>query len=197
MRPTLALLCATAALATMAIRADSSADDVASFSPYVDAEGVISRPVGFRDGWVHLGTWFVEDDEQAKGPGIHDVYAQREHVEGFRERGTWPDGSVLVKTVRGTRAGAKTTGNAHWAGDVEVWFVMVRDRENRFPENQAWGEGWGWALFEADAPMKNATTTWKGTGFNNCFGCHVPARGTEWVFIEGYPTLRDAARYGE
>lgn len=167
------------------------------FSPYVDADGNISRPENFRQDWVHLGSWFVKNDEHAQGPGVHDVYANPEAVKGFRDNGQWPDGTVLVKEISGIEEERLTTGTAQWAGEVGVWFVMVRDRENRFPDNQAWGEGWGWALFKADAPSKNTTTTWKGEGFNNCFGCHVPAQDTEWVFIEGYPTVRASAKYGE
>ena len=167
------------------------------FSKYVDAKGNISRPENFRQNWVHLGTWLVKNDEHAQGPGVHDVYANPESVKAFKKNGQWPDGTVLVKEISGIVEERLTTGTAQWAGDVGVWFVMVRDRENRFPDNKAWGEGWGWALFKADDPAKNTTTTWKGEGFNNCFGCHVPAKNTEWVFIDGYPTVRDAAKYGE
>lgn len=169
----------------------------ASFSPYVDDKGNISRPENFRQDWVHLGSWLVKNDEHASGPGVHDVYANPESVKGFKAKGQWPDGTVLVKEIRGIEEKKLTTGNAQWAGDPAVWFVMVRDRQNRFPDNTAWGEGWGWALYEAKAPEKNITTTWKGEGFNNCFGCHVPAKNTEWVYIDGYPTVRDAAKYGK
>lgn len=187
-------------LSTTGCTQDSKAGETTgkdSFSPYVDAQGNISRPQDFRTNWVHLGSWFVSADDQASGPGVHDVYAQSEAVAGFRKNGQWPDGAVLVKTVSGIHEGRRTTGNAHWADDVGVWFVMVRDRENRFPDNEAWGGGWGWALFKADAPFENVTTTWKGEGFNNCFGCHTPAKDTEWVYIEGYPTVRDYASYQE
>jgi len=165
------------------------------FSPYVDAAGNISRPRDFRENWVHLGSWFVNNDDQASGPGVHDVYSNPDAVEEFKRTGRWPDGAVIVKTVAGIESERLTTGNANWAGDVGVWFVMVRDNENRFPDNKAWGENWGWALFTADDPDKNQTKNWKGEGFNNCFGCHAPAQNTEWVYIDGYPTIRDSARY--
>lgn len=166
-----------------------------NFSKFVDAEGNISRPHEFRKNWAHLGSWLVKNDDQATGPGIHDVYTEAASVEAFRQSGEWPDGATLVKEIRSIENKAMTTGNAQWAGEPVVWFVMVRDRKNRFPNNKAWGEGWGWALFEAENPDKNVTTTWKGTGFNNCYGCHLPAEETEWVYIEGYPTIRDAANY--
>lgn len=166
-----------------------------TYSTYVDAKGNISRPDNFRQDWVHLGTWFVKNDEHASGPGVHDVYANPSAVAGFKSSGQWPDGTVLVKAITNIKEKQLTTGNAQWAGDPAVWFVMVRDRKNRFPNNAAWGEGWGWALFNADNPDKNVTTTWKGEGFNNCFGCHLPAKATDWVYIDGYPTVREHAKY--
>ena len=163
------------------------------FSHYVDENGKISRPVNFRDNWTHLGSWFVKNDDMASGPGVHDVYATPKSVKAFKENGQWPDGAVLVKTVSGIKNGLLTTGNALWAGKIDVWFVMIRDQKNRFPDNKAWGEGWGWALFTSDDPDKNLTSNWKGTGFNNCFGCHSPAKNTEWVYIDGYPAIRESA----
>lgn len=191
------LLLVTALLPMAAWPQDAQAADDAGFSEYVDAEGNITRPEGYRDEWVHLGTWRVADDEEARGPGIHDVYADPESVAAFKENGQWPDGTVMVKEVRGIKSASMTTGNAEWAGDIGVWFVMVRDRENRFPDNKIWGEGWGWALYTADAPAKNVNSNWKEGNLDNCFGCHTPARNTEWVFIEGYPTIRDAAEYSQ
>lgn len=183
----------TFALAWSAAGTAADSEPGASLPEYVDAEGRITRPENFRQNWVHLGSWFVKDDQHASGPGVHDVYAPARDVAAFRKDGQWQDGATLVKTVSSIEQKTLTTGNAQWAGDVGVWFVMVRDRQNRFPSNQAWGGGWGWALFNSDAPDKNLTTTWKGEGLNNCFGCHVPAKQTDWVYIDGYPTIRDAA----
>lgn len=195
---TILLIAFTTAL--IGCQEDSSTAGVADreteyFSPYVDDKGNISRPDNFREDWTHLGTWFVKADEMASGPGVHDVYATPESVKAFRENGQWPDGTVLVKTVSDFESKRLTTGNARWTGETGVWFVMIRDRKNRFPDNKAWGEGWGWALFTAEDPDRNVTTNWRGTGFNNCFGCHAPAKDTDWVYIDGYPTVRDQARF--
>lgn len=62
---------------------------------------------------------------------------------------------------------------------------MVRMRKAVFPNNPNWGGGWGWALFKADAPLVNISKDWT----KDCRDCHVPAQETDWVFIEGYPTL--------
>jgi cytochrome P460 len=165
------------------------------FSSYVDSKGKIRRPDNFREDWTHLGSWYVTNEGMSEGATLHDVYATPESVASFKEKGEWPDGSVLVKAVSNTTTQQLTTGMAQSAKDINVWFVMVRDRHNRFPNNKAWGEGWGWALFTSEDPNKNLTTDWKGTGFNNCFGCHAPVKNTEWVYIDGYPTVRDSQRY--
>lgn len=155
------------------------------FSPYVDENGAISRPEGYRTAWAHLGSWVVPDDS-APGAGFHDVYTRPESVEAYRKNGTFPDGTVLVKEIRGVKSDDLTTGRASWAGEPAVWFVMIKDAEGRFPENGNWGNGWGWALFKSDAPAKNVSTDFR----KDCIGCHLPAEKTDWVFTMGYPTLR-------
>jgi hypothetical protein len=56
------------------------------------------------------------------------------------------DGTVLVKEVFGTDHAQMTTGDAHWAKDTKVWFVLIKDSKGRYPNNPLWGDGWGWAL---------------------------------------------------
>lgn len=152
------------------------------FSPHVDAEGAISLPENYRRDWVHMGTVVVPADEQT---GFHDVYTQRSAVEAYRATGEFPDGAVLVKEVRDTRSGTLTTGDSLWGGEIDHWFVMIKDRKGRFPESPIWGEGWGWALFDAREPGRNTTTNFRAS----CVGCHIPARADDWVFVESYPTL--------
>lgn len=156
-----------------------------TFSSLIDKQGNISLPTKYRQDWSHIGSWIVED-ENAPGYGFHDVYTQPEAVKKYLETKTFADGTVLVKEVRGIHSAPKTTGLAQWAGDMKVWFVMVKDTKGRF-DNQHWQKGWGWALFEAKNPQKNVSE-----GFmKSCLGCHTPAANTDWVFKEGYPTLNE------
>ena len=78
------------------------------------------------------------------------------------------------------------TGQAYWAGDIASWFMMVKDEKGRFKDNPNWGEGWGWALFNAEDPNKNVSTNFQ----KDCIPCHIPAKNTGWVYIQGYPTLK-------
>lgn len=169
----------------------AKAEDLAqtTFRDVVDAQGGISLPRDFRLHWTHLGSWLVAKPD-APGHGFHDVYTQTAAAEAYRRTGAFPDGTVLVKEIRALGSGALTTGQAQWATDTKVWFVMVKDSRGRFAGNPHWAQGWGWALFDAKAPSANASKGFTET----CQGCHIPAKQTDWVFVDGYPTLRNASR---
>jgi cytochrome c len=167
--------------------ADDSSDSKAKgFSPYVSKDGGISLPLDYREKFLHLGTYAVATKPGKPVDEMHNVYARPEDVQAFRRDGKFPDGAILVKDV--TTAGSEklTTGQSTWTKDVKIWFVMVKDSTGRFPKNDLWGDGWGWALFEAKDPKKNVATDYK----TDCKLCHVPARKDDWVYIRGYPVLK-------
>lgn len=153
----------------------------ATYSTLVDAQGTISRPQGYAETWMHIGTWTVANEGGA-GNGMHHVYTTPDVVEHYKKDGTFPDGAVLVKEVRNSRNAPMTTGQAHWATTPNVWFVMVKDTKGRFPDNPLWGDGWGWALFKADDPNTQVATEYK----TDCLGCHIPAKRSDWVYTYGY-----------
>lgn len=156
----------------------------ADFSPSVDADGRIALPSDFRAHMVHLGSWFVPEGEAS---GFHDVYTEAESVAVYRRDGRFPDGATLVKELRATNVGDYTTGKGVHSASAEIkqWFVMVKDAEGRFAGNPSWGDGWGWALFKTDAPDTNASSDYRA----DCMACHLPAKETDWVYVEAYPTL--------
>ena len=162
-----------------------SAEKPELFSPYVDSKGNITLPKDFRVKWVHLGSWAVPY-QRDPGYGFHDVYTQTESVKSYKRNGKWPDGAVLVKEIRTVRWDDMATGHVVFADEESSWFVMIKDRKGRFKGNPNWGEGWGWGLFKANDPKKNVSTDYK----EDCIGCHEPAKDTDWVYIQGYPTLK-------
>jgi hypothetical protein len=38
---------------------------------------------------------------------------------------------------------------------------MIEDSQGRFKGNNLWGDGWGWALFEARDPKKQVATDYR------------------------------------
>lgn len=174
-----------AVCATTSIYAQSvSTNDVKAFSPYVDGTGNIKLPDDFRRTMVHLGTWFVPEGDAS---GFHDTYADQNAVDVYRETGKWPDGATLVKELRHSVSGNYTTGKgvSHAGKDIKQWFVMVKDTQGRFSKNPSWGDGWGWALIKTGDTAKNVSTNYK----TDCLGCHIPAQSTDWIYVEGMPTL--------
>lgn len=173
-----------AALAGVGVFANAADDD---FSPYVDSAGGIALPdpETVRARWDHLGTWAVQGEDGVAE--FHAVYTQPGTIEAYREAGAFPDGAALVKEVRKAAAGSLTTGQVSWGGAEVLWFVMVKDRRDRFPGNPRWAEGWGWALFLAEDPATDVATDFRV----DCMACHEPARSSEWVYTQGYPVLRD------
>jgi hypothetical protein len=157
----------------------------------VDKTGNIRKPADFRDFYQILGTYVVLNQkvttagESAKGDEMHMTYASPGTAEYYRKNGKFADGTVMVKEVLGTDHAQLTTGNANWASGTQVWFVMIKDEKNRYPNNPLWGDGWGWALFKSDAPDKQVAVDYK----KDCIGCHIPAKSTDWVYIQGYPVL--------
>ena len=168
----------------LAAGSHSWSEEAATFSPFVDSDGTIRFPGVVRDTWVHIGSW-GSADLNSRDPGQHDVYTQPGTVEAYRETGSFPDGAVLVKEVRKIESGHMTTGPVTWAGDRVLWFVLIKDAEGRFPNHPNWGNGWGWALFNVGATDTNASTSF----LRDCVGCHVPAQQTDWIYVQGYPTL--------
>jgi hypothetical protein len=150
----------------------------------VDKAGNIRKPTDYRDRYQALGTFSVVDlngDTE-----LHYTYASPGTAEYYRKTGKFADGAVLVKEVFATDHAQMTTGDAHWASATKVWFVMIKDEKGSHPGNPLWGNGWGWALYKSDAPDKQVATDFK----KDCLGCHIPAKATDWVYVQGYPVLK-------
>ena len=161
-----------------------ASDALDGYDRFVAADGSFTFPgPSFRQDLAHLGSWFVPEGPAA---GFHHVYTQPEAIAAYRARGAFPDGTVLVKELRGHVRKAYTTGaDVASATATTQWFLMVKDRRGRFPEDPLWQEGWGWALFRADDPSRNVATSFQA----DCQGCHAPARETDHVYVGGYPRL--------
>jgi len=148
----------------------------------VDKAGNIRKPADYQDRYQAIGTYMVLSP---KANEMHVTYASPGAAENYRKTGKFADGTVLVKEVFATDHAQMTTGDAHWASATKVWFVMIKDEKGRYSNSPVWGDGWGWALFNSDAPAKQVATDYK----KDCLGCHIPARGTDWVYVQGYPVL--------
>jgi len=158
------------------------------FQLAVDGKGNIRMPaVDYRKDWVALGSWAVAAKEGVLGSqGLHVVYTQPETVAAYRKTGKFPDGAILIKELFTTTTGSMTTGTISRADKTSGWFVMIKDLTNRFSNNKLWGDGWGWAYFDAKDRMNTKSTDYAV----DCKGCHVPVQKSDWIYVLGYPVLR-------
>jgi hypothetical protein len=191
-RPSVKTTIACVAL-ILAMSASADPDLSKTFTHIVDKDGKISLPLEFHQTWAFLGTWSiaapdVDSSGAASGhgaAGLHNVYTQSEAITAYKKTGEFPDGTVLIKELLKAKTGSMTTGTVSWGQEVEGWFVMVKDRHNRFPDHSLWGDGWGWVLFNSSAPETAVTQNYK----SECLGCHIPARQNDWIYVQGYPVL--------
>ena len=98
------------------------------FSPYVDQDGKISLPAGYKQKWAHLGSWAVAKKEGETIHEMHDVYTQPETIAAYNKTGEFPDGTVLVKEVHRTKTDELNTGHASWSTDIKPELFTDRFR---------------------------------------------------------------------
>jgi hypothetical protein len=154
----------------------------------VDANGNMRVPAGYRTSYQFLGSWAVADNPGQSPSQLHVVYASPGTIAAYRRKKRFPDGAVLVKEVFQTATGPMKTGTVSRAQTLKGWFVMVKDSKNRHPDSPLWGDGWGWSWFDAGNPLKTTSANFEV----NCKPCHVPARTTDWIYVQGYPPLEQA-----
>jgi Cytochrome P460 len=141
-------------------------------------------PDSYRATFQLLGSWAVAADQGSKE--LHVVYASPGTIDGYRKDRHFPDGAVLVKEVFQATTGPMTTGTVSHAETLKGWFVMMKDSKSRYAGNKLWGDGWGWSWFDAANPSKTTSTNYK----TDCQSCHMPARRSDWIYVEGYPPLK-------
>jgi hypothetical protein len=152
----------------------------------VDEGGNLRVPDAYRTTYEALGSWAIAADQGQGAKELHVVYASPGTTAAYRRDGRFPDGAVLVKEVFEAATKPMTTGTVSHAKTLKGWFVMVKDRTGRHAGNKLWGDGWGWSWFDANNPLKTTSADYKV----NCLSCHVPAQGSDWIYVDGYPPLK-------
>ena len=180
------LVALTAILATGAGAGDTTSTPKPAT---VEAEPALQVPsADYRRDWVELGTYSMLADNPADGAKkLQYVYTERKNVDAYLKSGSFPDGAVLVKDVYAGKTETLTCGTVSYAGDLVGRFILVRDSSNsKAGSSPRFGDGWGWAYYEGSETKMTVTTNYK----TDCLGCHLPARATDFVYVQGYPILR-------
>jgi hypothetical protein len=164
--------------------APAIADD-ASLQTIVDKDGNMRMPDNYRARFQFLGAWAIAAESGQGSKEMHIVYASPGTADQYRATGQFPNGAVLVKEVYETSTQDMATGTVSRESTLKGWFLMVKDSKHSFPKNKLWGDGWGWSWFDAADPTKTTSTDY----VTDCKSCHIPARSTDWIYIQGYPPL--------
>ncbi|MCP3411217.1 cytochrome P460 family protein [Bradyrhizobium sp. CCGB01] len=172
------------------IRQPSLRANVASGVPtgatVADRGGHLHVPDDYRTTYQLLGSWAIATDDGHGSKELHVVYASPGAIDAYRKDKRFPDGAVLIKEVFEASTAEMTTGTVSHAGALKGWFVMVKDTANKHPDSALWGDGWGWSWFDAGDRSKTTTTSYRA----QCQACHVPAQESDWVYVDGYPPLK-------
>jgi len=192
---------AAAAIATLGVFLSASAGEK-TFVPkeveprYENKE--LLRPEGFRT-WVfvgaNIGLRYGKGDKNAaprqadlKPEGtvgdFHNVYINPRAYEQFKKTGIFPNGTMLVMDVFKSQARDE-------AGILEKGFfpaehrdVEVAVKNSARPDGAA--EPWAYYVFGKDKRTAPAMKK------QSCYDCHLKNAKTDNVWVQFYPTLRDA-----
>ncbi len=177
---------AVSAAAVMMAADHSAADEGGVAAKMVMPDGsIVMTKDDYRRNWATLGVWAHMGDDGVEQ--FNTVFTQPETVTAYRATGEFPEGAVLIKELREAVTKGEKGKEVSSYGDLKGWFVLIKPSKEGGPEGPLWGDGWGWAKFNADAPDKTITTNYR----TDCIQCHMPAKDTDWVFVNGYPMLHD------
>jgi len=162
-------------------------DGVSPGADVADRDGHLHVPDDYRTTYQLLGSWAIAAGDGSGSKELHVVYASPGTIDAYRKDKRFPDGAVMIKEVFKATTSEMTTGTVSRADALKGWFVMVKDTANKHPDNPLWGDGWGWSWFDAGDRSRTTTTNYKA----QCLACHVPARTSDWVYVDGYPPLKN------
>ncbi|MCP5156140.1 MAG: cytochrome P460 family protein [Ectothiorhodospiraceae bacterium] len=170
---------------------DAQAQSMRQWGPQWTASGELALPRDYR-GWVFLGAPLTPNalnGGQAGFPEFHNVYIHPEPYRIYRETGTFPEGTVLVKelqlTLPSTSAdgsSVEASGRGYFPGKLNGLDVAVKDSK-RFAETR----GWGFFNFGHHEPPYAASA--KVADAAQCAGCHLANATKEMVFTKFYTLL--------
>jgi hypothetical protein len=145
------------------------------------------QPIGNYREWVFLTSGIdmsyspkaMEMDQSM----FDNVFVTPAAYRSFLEKGMWPDKTVLVLEVRGSRTKGSINKTGHYQSTERMGLeVHVKD-EGRFPGK--------WAFFDFDSADKNGTLIPQGAP---CYTCHIAHAAVDTTFVQFYPTLLPLAQ---
>lgn len=159
--------------------------------------GDFVMPEGWRE-WIHVATTATPNglnNGQAAFPGMHNTYIDPAAYAEWKSTGTFPNGTVLVKELvdflepdHPDESSDQLAGRGFYPRQPIGVGIAVKDTE-RFAQ-----EPGGWAYFSVPATGGVIAASGALQATESCNACHeASAADTDFVFLEYYPNLRNAA----
>lgn len=146
------------------------------------AGGQLKVPENYRE-WVFLSSGLgMTYGPAAQGAETHlmfdNVFVNPDGYRGFLQTGKWPDKTMFVLEIRGSKTNASINKGGHTQGDVHDIEVEVKDASAKTGMWTFYGFPGGKA-FPASA---------------TCYQCHGKNTAVENTFVQFYPTLMPVAQ---
>lgn len=154
-------------------------------------DGELLRPEGYRE-WIYVGTPLTPNDlndGEAPFPEFHSVYINRKGWNAYKESGTFPDGTVLIKELVSVGSKTASSGEGYFMGEFIGLEAAVKDSK-RFPKEPG---HWAYYSFGHSYPLADATKPQKVA---SCSACHLERAADDYVFTQYYPVLSHAKTKG-
>ena len=154
----------------------------------------LQRPTGYRE-WVFVGTPVTPNDMndgKAAFPEFHNVYIDPISWGVWKDKGEFPQDTILIKELVDVGTKAASSGNGYFQGNYIGLEAVIKSAE-RFAD-----EPGNWAYFsfssEAGKSLKTQATPFPT---ESCNACHQVAADDDYVFTQHYPVLRVGKGAGE
>ncbi len=153
--------------------------------PYkLTAANELELPKDYQS-WPFVGSAMIPDEknnDRAIFPGIHLVYIDPDAYRHRQEKGTYPDGAIVVMEVRHAGFGESESGFGYFTDGGMDLLVQIKDRRT-FP-----GSGWAYFAF-LDKDLKSGK---KQTAADSgvCQSCHQAGAEDDELFTQYYPALK-------
>ena len=178
-----------AASLAVTVRAQSEPED----GPRYRNGTELIRPDDYRE-WMFLSAGLgmtYEAEGGGAGSGarpqrFQNVFVNRSAYRGFKETGTWPDGSIFVLEIRRAASEASINVAGNFQSDLLVLEAEVKD--SRFED------GWAFYNFGRAGSMPDAVAPLSAEDAVPCIACHTEHTAVERTFVQFYPTALEIAR---
>jgi hypothetical protein len=151
------------------------------------ADGRLQRPVDYRN-WRFVTTGIgMSYGPAAKAAALtgdvmfDNVFVQPQAYDAFLRDGVWPEGTMFVLELRGSRTEEPPNNRGYFQTDLHGIEVSVKDSD-RFKGR--------WAYFDFGMDARSAAPQRE----SGCFACHSRNAAVDMTFVQFYPTLNQRAR---